>query len=127
MKSIKDLIVESKNSFSFKKNDTPKWDKLTIGVDPNNDLRIIIGEPATQSDKEKYDEAYELASKIFGHEKLKNVPKTIAEVIKRAQVNEPELLDPQRKFCITYSVDAEGYCVVYDYEGENGVVAITNK
>lgn len=119
MKSIQNFITEAKNKVTFDYDESPNWGTLTVGVDYMGEPVIIFGEPASRSNQDAWQYAYDLASKL-DKSSVRWISNNIEDAFESLEEDMGLELDEQQCLCICWVGDA---FTVYVY-GPDGVEAI---
>ena len=123
MKSIDNFITEAKkNTVSFEYDESPKWIRMTCGVDYAGEPVIIFGEPCSRNRQDAWDQAYKWAKQIGGSNLDRDVDRNLLMNFDSIADDLGEELDEQQCLCICYLPNHDAW-TVYVY-GPDGVEAI---
>ena len=123
MKSLNKFIGEAKkNTVTFEYDNSPKWIRMTCGVDYSGEPVIIIGEPCSRTRQDAWEWAYGFAKPIGGTKFREKVDKNILVNFDNIADDLGEELDERQCLCICYLPNHDEWAV-YVY-GSDGVMAI---
>ena len=123
MKSIDKFITEAKkNKVTFDYDPSPKWIRMTCGVDYAGEPVIIFGEPCSRDRQQAWDQGYKSAKQMGGSSFTMVVYQNLEKNFENVENEIGEKLDEQQCLCICYLPNHDEW-TVYVY-GPDGVEAI---
>lgn len=123
MKSLDNFICEAKkNKVSFEYNESPKWIRMTCGVNYNGEPVIIFGEPCSRDRQQAWEQGYKMAKQIGGSPFTMAIYQNLEKAFKEIEDELGEELDKQQCLCICYIPTYDEWAT-YVY-GPDGVEAI---